>query len=321
MLKKLIPALLGLVVNGFAYSGTMGPMCTPGVVTVACDFYWDFDIQALYLQSEFDNDKAYQNVVGTPDSFQDIHNDWDWGSRLAGSYHFYMGNDITINWTHYKSHANQDALAGFLFISPTTVLSNQPFNLVSRNTFDQVNSVMGQYVDFSQCKKMRFYAGLQYAHIQTDGTNYFSFTSTIPSVTSISQFTVTDYKGVGPTVGMDYWYYLTNRFSLTTSTAASVLVGKSRYSAGYVGAPFGAVFSSVNGTRNAIVPSVEARLGMNYVYDSYFGTFNIEGGYQAVNYFNAIQSQGQALITTGLLTDSDYGLYGPYIGLRYIGTV
>jgi len=47
------------------------------------------------------------------------------------------------------------------------------------------------------------------------------------------------------------------------------------------------------------------------------GTLNLEAGYQALNYFNAFQTLG----TSGLnsLTDTDFGLYGPYFGVNWVG--
>ena len=47
------------------------------------------------------------------------------------------------------------------------------------------------------------------------------------------------------------------------------------------------------------------------------GVLNLEGGYMSTNYFNALQSQGGAI--SGSLASSDYGLYGPYFGLKYLG--
>ena len=38
------------------------------------------------------------------------------------------------------------------------------------------------------------------------------------------------------------------------------------------------------------------------------------------NYFNGLQTQGLAGFT-GSLTTSNYGLYGPYLGLKYVGNV
>ncbi|MGL6029165.1 MAG: Lpg1974 family pore-forming outer membrane protein, partial [Legionella sp.] len=46
---------------------------------------------------------------------------------------------------------------------------------------------------------------------------------------------------------------------------------------------------------------------------------NFEGGYHVVNYFDALQSQGQSL--TDGVSSVDYGLAGPYFGVKYVGNV
>lgn len=319
MLKKTTLAVLGLAASGFASAGTMGPVCTPGNVTVPCEAkLWDIGVQALYLRPLLDADRSYaQNVLP---QYTEIKNDWDWGYRLEGSYHFNTGNDLTINWSHFRSDVHQDQLHGSVLPLALVGAVNIPYTINNEDRYDQVNFVFGQHVDFGLVKKMRFYGGLQYANIQLNAANFYPFTYAPLLISSVSLYDNTDFKGVGPVIGLDYAYTITPELSLTANGQGSILYGTSRYNTGYVIAPANASLLSIYASKKEIVPSLEAKLGLNYAYAMPQGVLNIAGGYQVVNYFNALQGQTMQVFTSNI-TNSDYGLYGPYLGVNYVGNV
>jgi hypothetical protein len=325
MLKKTTLAVLGLSVSGLVSAGTMGPVCTPGNVTVPCEAkQWDLGVQALYMKVIQSTDRAYLHTVEPVNGYGELKNDWDWGYKLEGSYHFNTGNDIVLTWMHYKNDTTQAGFSGFIPYSPLALPLATTFAAANENQIDQINLVMGQHADFGLVKNMRFYGGLQYANIRSDITHLYnqSPAALIPSgITSVSLHDDSDFKGVGPVIGIDYSYDITNEFSLTANGAGSILYGSSRIFTGYVGAPVTAVLSSWYGSKKAMVPSLEAKLGANYAYAMAQGTLNIEGGYQVVNYFHALQTLGAEFPGTNVLSTSDFGLYGPYVGLKYVGNV
>lgn len=340
MLKKTILAVLGLSVSGFAAAGSMGPVCTPGNVTVPCETrLWELGADALYLQSIYGADKAYQlrtNSVTERTETARVANDWNWGYRLTGAYHFNTGNDVTVSWMHFSTSAQKANLTGFdaaaIGIPGLRRLLNE---LIDRNRLDQVNLVMGQHIDLSIRDKMRAYAGVQYANIQSTAQNYLSGPFTLfttisgTAITTASVFDNTDFKGFGPTWGLDYSYALIDGLSVTANGAASVLWGTSRYHSGLVFNEAGIV-GQAYASKKAIIPSLEAKLGLNYAHALGNGVVNIDAGYQVVNYFGPLQTlaSSPAPLATNLLAGStnaissvNYGAYGPYFGMKYVGNV
>lgn len=317
MLKKTTLAVMGLLVSSYAtagmYSQPPAPTCVPGDVTVPCAAkQWDLGIQALYLRTVLDADKGYRfSSITTQENFTQIDNPWDWGFRLEGSYHFGTGSDITVNWTHYKSSGSQgDLIDAPVVFAPLT----SPYSLDISNRFDQINAVLGQMTNAGMRDSMRFYGGLQYADIRYNLSSYFPAYFILPS--SATQYVNTDFIGFGPVTGIDYAYDVMSGLSLTANAAASILYGTSRYNTGLI-IPPGLIANGNFGTKKAMVPGLEGKLGLNYSYMMSGGVLNIAGGYQVTNYFNALQSRGVSNL--GAFDDSDYTLYGPYFGIKWVG--
>jgi hypothetical protein len=322
MLKKTILALLGLTLSGYAVAGTMGAVgCVSGNATIPCEVKkWELGIQGLYLQPTYSNSLSYAPTT-TAALVQRITPPWGWGTRVQGAYLFSTGNDVAINWSHYNRSTQRGLYAGQYaqLIDATTAISvPSNYQLLLDNKYDQVNLVMGQRIEFSPMTKARFYSGLQYAKVRVDMTNYYTTIAPIflaGDAASVNSYTNTDFQGVGPTFGIDYALDVAEGFSLTANTAGSVLYGTSRYNFATVYGN-GLVASSLYHSRKIVTSSLEAKLGANYAFATTQGVLNVEGGYQAINYFNALQALP---LTTGTLATSDFGLYGPYLGVKWLG--
>lgn len=324
MFKKTTLAIFGLATCGFAsagmYAPAPAPTCTPGDVTVPCEAKkWDLGVQALYLQPVYSANRGYEYDAAR--HYSKAEPKWDWGYRLEGSYHFNTGNDITMTWMHYNAKTER---ATYSALVPMTE-SYLPFEAELDNKFDQVNLVLGQHTDMGLVKNARFYGGLQYARIRFDSNNEFNL-SPQPALmaaapfTGINQYRNSVFYGVGPVIGVDYSYDLTSNFSITANSATSILVGNRRYSHGYVLAPTGVVLFGLSNIHQVVVPSMEAKLGVNYAAELAQGTFNIEAGYQAVNYFNVFETRDSAGFQ-GVQSSSNFGLYGPYLGVKWVANV
>jgi hypothetical protein len=311
MLKKIITTAMSLACS-LSFAGTMGPSCETGNVTVPCiNRAWDLGVQAIYLKPIYSLDRAFES---SNTSDRSLNNDWKWGYRLEGSYHFNTGNDINLNWTHYDVDNQFDGFplfpAGPIFI---------PYSLELSTQFDQVNLVFGQQTDVGLMKNIHFYGGLQYVSIHSDINRNFHLTPLLMEaldITGLNLYDNADFSGLGPVLGIDYAYDFLNGFSLTASTEGSILSGSARQRTGRVFSPTGLVLGATYASRKSLVPGVEAKLGINYAYQLGHGTLNILGGYQVLNYFHALSLP--ALSRSG---DSDFGLFGPYFGINWKGNL
>lgn len=288
-LKKLSVVLITLSSHSL-FAGTMGPVCTPGNVTVPCQgSAWDVGITALYLKPVEDADWAYIGIA--PDGqYTNWGHRFKWGFKLDTSYYFNTGNDLNINWSHFK---------------PTTnglyTIADRHFHQVLQ--WDAVNAEMGQFVDFSANKKIRFHGGLQYVKLQANLDNYRGDTF----------FTHTDshFSGVGPRTGIDMNYVLGHGVGVYAKAAAALLVGSSHF--------YDGVYLNT-GSKRAIVPELEAKLGGDYTYAMKEGRLIIDAGYMWFNYFNGLHNTLPLFSGFGGL-ESDFSASGPYVGLKYVGSL
>ena len=299
-LKKTALAVLALG-SSAAFAGTMGPVCTPGSVTVPCEATaWDVGIYALYLQPTYDADWGYvgTSAANNHTTYHDWDSDWDWGFKLEGSYHFGTGNDFNVNWYHFSDKKTSN------------YVNNSPFySVYNKQQWDAVNFEFGQHVDFGERKNIRFHGGAQYANLKANWATMAS--STAASITSESKF-----SGFGPRAGADFSYDWGNGFEMYANTAGSILVGTSKWS------NMATATATTSGSKNAVVPEVEAKLGARYNYAMAQGVLSLDGGWMFVNYFNAQHQMGFNTANTtpaNVNGETDVAFNGPYIGLKWVG--
>lgn len=305
MLNKKMFAALSLTLSSFGFAGTMGPACIPGSVTAPCAMQqWDFNIQALYLKPTYSFEQP--NFLTTDsESIVDVGGKWSMAFALTGAYHFSTGNDLNLDWTHFDATRNHG-----------------PLSLSQATRFDQANLVFGQHIDFDQIKSARFYGGLQYANMHMSSLNSLTLVdhdgfSALPAPSiQVRQQSFADYNGVGPVLGVNFAYAIgSSGFSVTANTATSVLYGTGRAIVNV--SANGLVSDHLYSARKMMVPGLEEKLGLNYQTHFAQGQLMINGGYQALNYFNAVTRASSTQLGPKIAV-SDFGIFGPYFGVRWL---
>lgn len=299
------------------YAGTMGPVCTPGNVTTPCENQaWSFAGEALYLEANYpgNNFNGLKLNPGNNLVFSKFNDNWGWGFFLEAGYHFSTGNDIDVNWYYYNHTTSRtyNVATGQRFLIDASALSLPgspgPFNFTrSRKTqWDAVNFEMGQLVNFGERSVFRFHGGAQYAYINTHGT----LVTPVTALTSYSSNTT--YNGGGPRIGADLSYKI-SAVNLYAKGAAAILVGQNQYKNNLVNPLIGA--ATVYASNTTIVPELEGKLGVNYLYPLAQGDLGLDLGWMWNNYFNASLTTSNQLD----MRNSNFAIQGLYFGLKWTG--
>lgn len=338
-LKKTAVAVLAFG-SSAVFAGTMGPICAPGNVTVPCaSTAWDFGVQALYLQPTYSglgyigsNSVTNATTGAVTESYIKAPQNWGWGFKLEGSYHFNTGNDLNLNWYYLdNTHEQNHAFGANTSIGPFNVTTGTTTATASNQVqWDAVNLEFGQHAHFGEFKNIRFHGGVQYAYIKNkQSINSTNVSAAVTPITSTA--TASDdvsYSGFGPRIGADYWYNWGNGFAMYAKGATTLLVGSQKFTDTYSAAalPFAIAKASTTGSTTAIVPQLEGKLGATYTYAMAQGDLSLDLGWMWVNYFNALSdgirvATGSVGTLGGSTTESNFAVQGPFVGLKWVGNV
>lgn len=314
-LKKTAVAVLALG-SSAVFAGSMGPVCSAVNVTVPCEATaWEFGAKALYLKPSVNTTSGFSPFTTEPSRAPG----YNWGFQVEGAYHFNTGNDLNINWYHLsKSESNS-------FGPRTANAFNDPiigsFSRTSQGSYasvdpkwDAVNIEFGQHVDFGDNKAIRFHGGAQYARLAnsiiSSDAELIVVDGVSTSYTHATSYNPT-YNGFGPRLGMDMSYDWGNGLGMYANGATAILAGTRSFNGTYsdsLGNSIGAT-----GSQTVIVPAVDAKLGATYTYAMAQGDLTLDAGWMWVNYFNVhANASGD---------NNDFGLQGPFIGLKWLGNV
>ena len=293
-----------------------------------------------------------------PRSNKNVGDNWEWGGTVDLTYLFPgSSRDVKLAWTHLfdntdSSHTTIGNGQSFTpsFYHPLSLFAGEIINDGSaygstETNYDAVDLVFGQWIKIGDRVDLHPFGGLRWAEVHTvDKGNYFQndtvsqagFMDAVAPTLSSDSYNKLDsnFNGIGPRAGFDTAVHLGAGFSIVGTFAGSLLVGDlnsnikstSHQYNPVTGALVTTLSDEVDGDDNgtSIVPELDARLGLDYMYAFTPTTsMNIQLGYQVVNYFDVTEAdfQGDAGSSFGLIpnTTSDrtnWGYQGPYLRLQ-----
>lgn len=333
MKTKIWLGLAALGLSATAIAGTPGnPMTTPTgtpLIAPSSTGVWSIGGEALYMQqgSQF----QYGNVGQDTPTQKNLSagGSWDWGGELDVAYLFPgSSRDIRFAYTYLGlSSSDSETAPGlvtpFVYGAPLNANAAKAHN---DETLNQADLVFGQWMTVGQRVSLHPFGGLRYANLDADNTsNYYGTGVIAPASTNLVEHddNSSNLQGLGPRAGIDAAVNLGNGFSLVGTLAGSLIVGdiNSRFSYQTYDATTGAgtgSFSTSNDMGITLVPELDANLGLNYHVPFNLKTsMDVQAGYQAVNYFNAENFDGQDTYQVNSVNNpTNFSYQGVYVRLQ-----
>lgn len=291
------------------------------------------------------DDLTYAQYVGNAGrSYNKVEHDFDFGWRLDGGFELnQFGNDIAANYTYLSSSDDASTARGMndqgnlyaRFLPSGSQGSWHSVTGESEIKFHEFNVELGQKVDFCQLHT-RFHMGLSYAQITHDFDVKSAYRVAEDDDTPFtrergSAQVDTEFKGIGPRVGLDITYPVSpcNNFAIVGHAAGALLAGTierdvkaNTQRLNRDGSRDGdAVLHNVTTDDSyTIVPAGTLKLGLRYGSTNEPGScgWAVEGGFQTTGYVHVLENQ-VGFGGNNSTTPSNYGNYGFYLTFGYAG--
>ena len=344
-IKRLSLALVALGLSAPAFAADC---CSSSVLVPSQHGGFKVGIDALYLRPN-GSDLGYATDVTRPSNFplglesnKSVDPSYDWGVYAQVGYLFpCTGNDLTLGYTYLNTN-NTDSIVAPTPASAGTGILVTPLSLLGGVTYFGAAEGKSEYtlnvVDLEAGQRfttgaydLRMFGGLRYANMDTTlKTLAQPFASATTPTSGIQDFH-SQFRGVGPRIGVDARYCLSSGFGLDADLSTSLLVGTvdSKFDASTtIGSGSPSRFASKNGSNTRVVPVLEAKLGGDYTYIMDCrckSALVLEAGYQVTNYFNVSDVHARVISPSGVSAGSflstgstgDVAFDGPYLGVKY----
>lgn len=273
------------------------------VRSVNPDYEWGLTASASYLLPGTGSDLVFTFASFSRTTFDD-------SSHLAD------GNELVAMLTDFD--ATQFTVPG--------VTSNVSANAKAHFNYQTYDLTLGQHLLVGCKTHFRIYGGVRYINLnQRLNANYFHELSIFGVGSSEELFLTsqrTNFKGIGPRLGIYSCYELGCGFGIVGDLATSLLIGESD-------SHFSQFATFLDGTTatirfnnpdvDKIVANLTGRLGLAYIHPlNAYISYKIEAGYLVEHYYDTVYRYSAASTTLlGHATDQcfDTSFDGPYISV------
>jgi hypothetical protein len=325
----------------------IAPVFTPGFTA---------SLTALYLQPSASNLEyavyTTQLPLPAPNWEQRIVNPhYTPAFDLGLQYNFPSGRDqVKFDWLYFSS--KDQASAGSLpntsvgpayYYGPAEqfLLNTSANSTVKFNVYDS-SLVFGHVINLTDHVQFEPFIGFDLAYLRQDITNNYFGSDPVYGPYSHAVYGKSKFVGIGPRLGLDSSYFITNHFAITGQIAGDLLAGSVDYSTDFTsGTSYtGGVLphnnvpartSMAHQNQYRIVPELDIKLAALYKisFERSHSELVLQAGYSYAVYFNAIQQvlpntlvpgsweAGSVAIINQTEKQSNIDLRGPFVSASW----
>jgi Legionella pneumophila major outer membrane protein precursor len=296
-----------------------------------------FGLAGLYLRPSADAlDYGVLYSASDLDSsvIKRVKPDQNWGYRVSLGYILpCTANDVTVTYTNFsKTTKNSLDLGKNEVFGPLPLFDNitiQDSNATAKFKYEALDLDLGQHVNLGGNTHLRFSTGVRLANLRHTFSTYYKgnelSTNQVQAAVDITERS--EFKGIGPSFGIDAEYNLGYGFGIVGHTSAALLIGHFKDNLyHYITETIPSSTSaepiteakrsfSQPGVTHA-VPNLTGKLGLNYNYQfNHSSKVVVETGYQVDHFFNAATRCRDSELAN-FQTNISENFAGPYVGIQ-----
>jgi hypothetical protein len=256
---------------------------------------------------------------------------------------------VKFDWLHFNSKDQASASSGpntsvgpsYYYGPAQQFILNTGANSTVKFNIDDASLVFGHLINLTNNIQLEPFIGLSVAYLKEDITNNYFGTDPVYGLYTHAVYEKSKFIGVGPRIGLDSNYFITDHFAITLNVAGDLFAGNINYSTDFISwtayngdsihnsTP--AHTSMANQNQNRVVPAVGAKLAAlyNISFEKSHSELTLEAGYRCAVYLNVIQQvlpntlvpgsweAGSVAIINQVQQQSNIDLRGPFISASW----